>query len=221
MTTMAFAPDIEAVRLNKEAGEFFRCGQYGAAVQCYKAAIIADTSESPLYFSNLAAAYLKLGQFESAQSAAHTALQRDPKSVKARYRRALARRESGQIAEALMDLATLLSIHPDHKEGSSAFANFLAAHAAAGSKQLSPDEIVAADSPHAFGHFVKPSNQNGSTVRVNISAAYPSIPRQCVCDSCKARKDRSEMKTCSKVRFIISVTIANALYFSVSACALL
>ncbi|KAJ7852205.1 hypothetical protein B0H14DRAFT_810833 [Mycena olivaceomarginata] len=121
---MTFAPDIEAVQLNKEAGEFFRCGQYGAAVQCYEAAIIADTSESPLYFSNLAAAFLKLGQFESAQSAAHTALQRDPKSVKARYRRALARRESGRIAEALMDLATLLSIHPDHKEGSFALQIF-------------------------------------------------------------------------------------------------
>ncbi|KAJ7840208.1 hypothetical protein B0H14DRAFT_2785817 [Mycena olivaceomarginata] len=177
-------------------------GQYIEAARCYEAAIAADTTDSLLYYSNLAATQLKLGQFGLAQSNAHTALEKDPKSLKARYRRALARRSLGKLSESLMDLATLLTIHPGHQEGSSAFAECLAAHSMDGGKQLCPAEIVAADWPHAFGNSTSTSGRSGHTICVNISAgaAYAPIPRHCVCDGCKMRMNRSETRYCSKCR---------------------
>lgn len=51
--------------------------------------------------NNLAAALLKVGEWDQADVAATWALHRDPKLVKARYRRGLARKEMGNFVFAL------------------------------------------------------------------------------------------------------------------------
>ncbi|KAG6868431.1 hypothetical protein C0993_003108 [Termitomyces sp. T159_Od127] len=88
--------------LKNTGNNLFQGGDYDAAVDAYQEAIDEYRATSVLY-SNLAAAYLKLEQYDDAEYAATEALMLDPKMVKARYRRGLARKESGQYKAALIE----------------------------------------------------------------------------------------------------------------------
>ncbi|KNZ77881.1 RNA polymerase II-associated protein 3 [Termitomyces sp. J132] len=92
----------------KNAGNnLFQGGDYQAAAEAYQEAIDEYGATAVLY-SNLAAAYLKLEQYDDAEDAATEALELDPKIIKARYRRGLARKESGQYRAALIDFKAVL-----------------------------------------------------------------------------------------------------------------
>ncbi|KAJ7117270.1 hypothetical protein C8R43DRAFT_1137783 [Mycena crocata] len=143
--------DSDAARFNKQGGELFKAGQYMAAAAFYASAIKADTTNSSVYCSNLSAAYLKIGNFTQAERAARVALLRDPKSTKARYRRAMARKGRNRLAEALVDLSSLLSTAPENSAAKSAFASILVLYEASGESRISPDDVIKADFPCAFG----------------------------------------------------------------------
>ncbi|KAG6861781.1 hypothetical protein C0995_012285 [Termitomyces sp. Mi166 len=97
----------ESEALKNTGNNLFQGGDYEAAVETYQEAIDEYGATAVLY-SNLAAAYLKLEQYDEAQDAATEALVLDPKMVKARYRRGLARKESGQYRAALIDFKAVL-----------------------------------------------------------------------------------------------------------------
>ncbi|KAF8137160.1 hypothetical protein EV363DRAFT_1316886 [Boletus edulis] len=101
----------------KEAGNtFFRDGKFLDAVERYKQAIdVHGPSVKPVLLANLAAVYLKLGMYTEAHDAADKALAGDPKSVKARYRRGIARKHMEMWTAADIDFRTLLTLDPDNR----------------------------------------------------------------------------------------------------------
>ncbi|KAF8061751.1 hypothetical protein FPV67DRAFT_1452635 [Lyophyllum atratum] len=87
--------------------ELFKAGRYAEAVDVYQDALGMFGSKAVLY-SNLAAAYLKLEDYDQAEEAATKALLSDPLMLKARYRRGLARKGMYHLKAAIADFGTVL-----------------------------------------------------------------------------------------------------------------
>ncbi|KAJ3372459.1 RNA polymerase II-associated protein 3 [Allomyces arbusculus] len=106
-------PDL--AKIEKDTGNvYFKKAKYAKAIQHYARAIALDPTDAVFYL-NRAAAYLKLDQNEAAEQDCDAALQRDPKSVKALFRRATARRATGNTAGAIADLERALVLEPMNK----------------------------------------------------------------------------------------------------------
>lgn len=69
----------------------------------------------PIYPSNRAMAYLKLGKFQDAERDCTTALSLQPTNVKALWRRGIARREIGQVSKAKEDLEIALKVDSNNQ----------------------------------------------------------------------------------------------------------
>ncbi|KAF9009606.1 hypothetical protein BDQ17DRAFT_1072781 [Cyathus striatus] len=101
--------DVEM--LKNEGNDYFKKGQYVDAVVKYEEAIILGGENSHI-LSNLAAAQLKLERYAEVIGSATTALLYDPKNIKARYRRAMARKQRKQYTAALADFRFLHKLNP-------------------------------------------------------------------------------------------------------------
>ncbi|KAI0264885.1 hypothetical protein BC834DRAFT_1042084 [Gloeopeniophorella convolvens] len=111
---------------HKEAGNVhFRAARYRKAIEEYNNAIIKHGPRC-VYLSNIAAAWLKLGEYDAAEECASAALSCDPKSIKARYRCGLARKGNLQLAAAAVDFRTVLKQDPASTEAKSALEDTLA-----------------------------------------------------------------------------------------------
>ncbi|KAK0213833.1 hypothetical protein IW262DRAFT_1467176 [Armillaria fumosa] len=85
----------------KEQGnKYFSQGKYQEAIEQYKKAIDVHGPQ-PVYNTNIAAAYLKLHMYREAEDYCDEALKYDPRSVKARYRRGVARRDMFAFKSAI------------------------------------------------------------------------------------------------------------------------
>ncbi|KAF5386644.1 hypothetical protein D9615_002037 [Tricholomella constricta] len=113
----AHAAEIAAqLEAQKNTGnDLFKAGDFFEAIEVYQDAI--DTfGEKPVLFSNLAAAYLKVEDYEQAEDAATSALMYDPRMIKARYRRGLARRGMHNLGAAIADFRSVLEQDPSRTE---------------------------------------------------------------------------------------------------------
>ncbi|KAF9189448.1 RNA polymerase II-associated protein 3 [Haplosporangium sp. Z 767] len=112
----AATPDaIATANAEKEKGnEFFKKGQYLKAIERYSASMALDPS-NPLLPINKAMALLKLERFSEAEQACSVGLQLDSRSVKALWRRGIARRSLGKVQEANVDFEAALKIDPANK----------------------------------------------------------------------------------------------------------
>ncbi|KAK0449008.1 uncharacterized protein EV420DRAFT_1767070 [Desarmillaria tabescens] len=91
----------EQAKTFKEQGNaYFRQGKYERAIQYYQKAISVH-GPRPTYYANVAAAWLKLGFYQQAEEASSEALEYDPKCIKARYRRGVARRSMFAFKSAI------------------------------------------------------------------------------------------------------------------------
>ncbi|KAJ6536009.1 hypothetical protein DFH09DRAFT_1283933 [Mycena vulgaris] len=142
-----------------EAGKLFKAGDYQGAAKYYERAI-AETDSVSTYFSNLAATYLKLSKYHAAQEAARKALVLDPRSFKARYRRAMARKGLNLIPEALVDIAGVLTADPTNSQARTEFAALVEIQNRTGMRPLEPSAILALDFPHAYGSISNPPRPN-------------------------------------------------------------
>ncbi|KAI9461374.1 hypothetical protein HD554DRAFT_1520179 [Boletus coccyginus] len=101
--------------LKEEGNVFFRSGKFREALDRYQQAIdVHGPSVKPVLLTNLAAVYLKLGMYPEAHDAADRALVADPTSVKARYRRGMARKHMGMWTAADIDFTTMSVLDPDN-----------------------------------------------------------------------------------------------------------
>ncbi|KNE66978.1 hypothetical protein AMAG_11449 [Allomyces macrogynus ATCC 38327] len=106
-------PDL--AKIEKDTGNvYFKKAKYAKAIQHYSCAIALDPTDAVFYL-NRAAAHLKLNQNDQAEQDCDAALQRDPKSVKALFRRATSRRATGNTAGAIADLERALVLEPTNK----------------------------------------------------------------------------------------------------------
>ncbi|KAI8976349.1 hypothetical protein BD414DRAFT_496656 [Trametes punicea] len=102
-----------AEALKEEGNTYFRKGEWAEAAERYHdAAMIAGPQ--PVYMSNLAAALLNLELWYMAESAASRALMHDPGHVKARFRRAVARKRLRYFDAAEADLQRILANEPSN-----------------------------------------------------------------------------------------------------------
>ncbi|KAJ6451827.1 hypothetical protein C8R47DRAFT_1169704 [Mycena vitilis] len=146
-------------QFNSEAGRLFKTGDYTGAAELYERAINENDSVAT-YFCNLAAAYLKLERWHAAQEAGRRALLLEPRSFKARYRRAMARKGLKLISQALVDIAGVLTADPGNAQAKAEFAVLAEIHQRAGGGALEPNEMLAADFPHAYGSPSNPPLRN-------------------------------------------------------------
>ncbi|KAJ6457072.1 hypothetical protein C8R47DRAFT_174848 [Mycena vitilis] len=103
-------PTISDAEIEQRAssGEKYKnLGKYTEAAAMYNSAVEVHGTHS-VYMSNLAATYLKLEDYELAEKAATMALTHDPRMVKARFRRGLARKGKNQLRAACTDFTTIL-----------------------------------------------------------------------------------------------------------------
>ncbi|KAJ6595133.1 hypothetical protein DFH09DRAFT_1136254 [Mycena vulgaris] len=198
-----------AASLNKQAGTFFSNREYAQALPLYWAAIEVDQANTPaIYFSNLAATYLKLEYYQGAKEAADTALKRDPTLVKARYRRAMGHKGAGRLPECLLDLYCILTTNPTNPEARSAFINTLSLYDRPGKATLNPGVVLKCDYPpahssisilssttHASGPA--PASQLPRPTRSPRPGA-PHIEITLICSSCGSARRRKDVKYCSQ-----------------------
>ncbi|KAH8978380.1 hypothetical protein EDB86DRAFT_3090749 [Lactarius hatsudake] len=110
----AEARRVKAEQYKESGNAHFRKGEYRMAIAEYEAAI--DILPTAAYLSNMAAAWLKLEAYDSAEECAQNALCLDPRFTRARYRRGLARKGNLQLAAAVIDFTTVLEQDPDSIE---------------------------------------------------------------------------------------------------------
>ena len=89
--------------------------KYDQAIQHYSTAIQLDP-KNPIYFSNRAMAYLKLGAYQQAEHDCSHALELDSCLVKALLRRGAARVALAQFTEAKADFERVLVLEPQNKQ---------------------------------------------------------------------------------------------------------
>ncbi|KAI0069652.1 TPR-like protein [Panus rudis PR-1116 ss-1] len=112
----------EAELLKEEGNNHYRSQRWAEAASCYERAIMIYGPRAT-YMSNLAATYLKLQRYEEAEEAATEALKRNPKEVKARYRRAMAKKARGLLFSAITDLQIILHLDPTNPEAKREFSS--------------------------------------------------------------------------------------------------
>ncbi|KAJ7612611.1 hypothetical protein FB45DRAFT_1065351 [Roridomyces roridus] len=147
---------------NAEGNKLFKAGDYTGALEFFARAVAASDQIAP-YFSNLSVANLKLGKNHAAQEVARRALLLEPRSSKARYRRAMARKTLNLIPEALIDITALLTADPSSSQARAEFAVLVDLQSKTGRRVLEPNQILSADSPHAYGSAHNPPRANIAT----------------------------------------------------------
>ncbi|KAF7359113.1 RNA polymerase II-associated protein 3 [Mycena sanguinolenta] len=108
--------------MKDKGNDLFRQGLYREAAKMYNTAVEINGTQ-PAYMSNLAATYLKLQNYELAESAATMALRHAPQMHKARFRRGLARKATMQLRAAATDFATILKEDSDCADAKSELAS--------------------------------------------------------------------------------------------------
>ncbi|KAF8258067.1 hypothetical protein EI94DRAFT_1755912 [Lactarius quietus] len=115
----AKARGVKAEEHHKAGNAHFRKGEFREAIAEYEVAIKVN-GPTAKYFANMAAAWLKLEEYDAAEQCASRALFLDPKFTKARFRRGQARKGSLKIAAAGIDFATVLQQDPNVTEAKQA-----------------------------------------------------------------------------------------------------
>lgn len=114
----------KGLQFKEEGNAFFKAGDFDKAVKKYDAALDYLESEHGeavkackiSCFLNLSAAYLKKKQYLKAIESASKALEAEPKSVKALYRRGVAYLNFDDFESAKVDLEDALQLDPESAE---------------------------------------------------------------------------------------------------------
>lgn len=122
--------------------QLYKSGDYAAAVSVFSAALdsVCSSSESVSLFNNRAACFLKLGDAAAALGDSMAALQLDPVSAKAHFRRAQALQPSDPDAAAAVAAAAALSTPHPGSELKALYGLVAAAHATSSGLRLPPIE---------------------------------------------------------------------------------
>ncbi|KII94310.1 hypothetical protein PLICRDRAFT_171967 [Plicaturopsis crispa FD-325 SS-3] len=101
-----------AEALKEQGNSHFRAGEYLEAIELYEQAM-QKWPDNSVYAANCAAAWLKLEEYDRVLDACLISLIMDPRNVKARYRRAIARKFGGFYKSAMVDLSIARDLEPN------------------------------------------------------------------------------------------------------------
>lgn len=110
-------PNPQAEAIKAEGNAFFKAGKYAEAIGKYKEATKVD-DKVPSYWSNMAACYEKLRQFEEMADAARSCIKADKSFVKGYFRLAVAYKNLDQLVDCVKTLESGLAVqssNPDLK----------------------------------------------------------------------------------------------------------
>jgi stress-induced-phosphoprotein 1 len=108
--------DVEIALEEKEKGNvFFRSGDFASAIERYKEAILRNPEEHTLY-NNLAAAYIKVGEFREALEASEKCLEMKPDFVKGYARKGKALAGMKEYYKALKTFDEGMKLDPSNPE---------------------------------------------------------------------------------------------------------
>ncbi|KAJ7939800.1 hypothetical protein B0H13DRAFT_1941031 [Mycena leptocephala] len=148
-------------------------------------------------------------RYETAETTAHRALELDPTSVKARYRRAMARRASGKLPESLLDLYSLIVTDPRNRDARSAYAAVLEIYDLEGKRCLSEIEIFIANAPAAHGsgltsfHMGTLNDTVGAVLQPSSRTPKPrykpavEVTEMIQCGGCECWRPRGDVRFCT------------------------
>jgi len=102
-------PNASAETLKGEGNAFFRKGEYAAAIEKYKEATAMDPYV-PAYWSNMAACFEKLGNYEEMSMAARECIKADRSFVKGYFRLATAQKAMGDTSGCIKTLESGLAV---------------------------------------------------------------------------------------------------------------
>ena len=102
-------PNAAAESLKAQGNGYFKNGEYAKAIEKYKEATALDNSV-PAYWSNMAACYEKLGDYEDMAEAARSCIKADRSFVKGYFRLATALKASGDLSGCIKTLESGLAV---------------------------------------------------------------------------------------------------------------
>jgi len=104
-----------AEALKDIGNDYFKIGDYKSAVEMYKSATTINSS-APIYWSNLAACYEKLGMYDEMQKASEHCIDTDHTFIKGYFRLAVALKAKLQMSESIVALDRGLDIDPTNAD---------------------------------------------------------------------------------------------------------
>lgn len=111
-------PNPQAEAVKAQGNQFFKAGQYQQAIAKYEEASALDPTV-PAYFSNAAACYEKLKDYDNMEKAGRNCIKADRNFVKGYFRLATAQKAKNDLAECIKTLESGLAIqsnNPDLKK---------------------------------------------------------------------------------------------------------
>ncbi|KAI0264883.1 hypothetical protein BC834DRAFT_237374 [Gloeopeniophorella convolvens] len=156
----------EGEKHKEEGNIYFRAGEYHKAIEEYQTAVKKHGPRA-VYLSNLAAAWLKLEEWDAAEDCATRALEYDPTFVKARWRRALARKGNLQLVAATVDLTSVLKLDPTSAEAKATALEIGKLLRARGESHKLRDAV--SDNPLQYMRDARPFTEQDATELESIS----------------------------------------------------
>jgi len=108
-------PNATAEALKAEGNTFFKGGKYAEAIAKYKEATAADATV-PAYWSNMAACYEKLKDFENMAEAGRSCIKADRSFVKGYFRLAVALKGLNELDECVKTLESGLAVNSSNPD---------------------------------------------------------------------------------------------------------
>jgi len=145
-------PNAKADALKNQGNQFFKSGQYAAAIEKYKEATKIDASQ-PSYWSNMAACYEKLSKFDDMVSASQDCIKADRNFVKGYFRLATAYKNLNDLPNCIKALESGLAIqssNPDLKKMKKDITELQRNEQVAAYCRKADEQMQAADIPGAY-----------------------------------------------------------------------